>query len=105
MKLKLPKPISGGLSLGDWRDLKNLIEPGIEIEEYPVLKFLTNEDMEGLFNFTKGVGFTESDNGYFSKCHLCIDIRNHLVGVGHFKELRPGEFYKHLYPENSRNAT
>lgn len=86
----------GGISLGDCRDLDNLLGQGIEIEEYPILGFLIDEDIEGLFRFSKGLGYQESREGYFSKCHLCMDIRKHLAEGEEFKELIPREFYLRL---------
>ncbi len=34
--------------------------------------------------------------GHTGKCHLCMDVRRHLVKTGEFKELRPQEFYENL---------
>ncbi|MGQ9632274.1 MAG: 4Fe-4S cluster-binding domain-containing protein [bacterium] len=86
----------GGISLGDCRDLDGLLKEGVEVEEYPVLGFLMNEDLEGLFQFAEDFGYGESKGGYLSKCHLCVDIRKHLVARGEFKELEPKEFYLRL---------
>ena len=86
----------GGISLGDCRDLDNLLGQGIETEEYPILGFLIDEDIKGLFQFSKDLGYLGSEEGYFSKCHLCMDIRKYLAGGGEFKELKPREFYLHL---------
>ena len=86
----------GGISLGDCRNLESLLEEGVEIEKYPVLGFLINEDFKGLFQFAKDFGYMELREGYFSKCHLCIDIRKYLVVKKEFKELKPIEFYLHL---------
>lgn len=86
----------GGLSFGDCRDLDGLLREGLRIEEYPILGHLINEDLEGLFRFAEDFGFSESSKGYFSKCHLCMDMRKYLVEKREFKELRPKEFYLHL---------
>jgi len=86
----------GGISLGDWHRLDDLIEDGIDLDKYPVLSFLLAENMQGLFNFTKDLGYQESEVGYISKCHLCLDLRNYLVSQKDFIELRPLEFYDHL---------
>jgi len=51
--------------------------------------------MEELYRLGEEFGY-EVQDGYVSKCHLCFDIRRHLVKVGEFKELRPKEFYEHL---------
>ena len=34
--------------------------------------------------------------GYLSKCDLCLDLRRHLVSKQDFAELSPKEFYVHL---------
>ncbi|MFQ5887854.1 MAG: radical SAM protein [Candidatus Hydrothermarchaeales archaeon] len=85
-----------GISLGNCRDLENLLEKGVEAEEYPILGFLMNEDLEGLFQFAKNFSYREPPEGYFSRCHLCVDVRKHLVAKKEFKELKPTEFYLHL---------
>jgi hypothetical protein len=86
----------GGISLGDCRNLDTLLKEGIELDDYPVLGFLVNDDMEGLMRFAIDHGCRESPEGYFSKCHLCTELRRYLAGKGDFKELRPKEFYLHL---------
>ena len=86
----------GGISLGDWKDLDAIEEEGIDLDEYPVLRFLIAEDIEGLLGSASDFGYQESEEGYVSKCDLCLDIRSHLVSRGDFEELRPREFYEHL---------
>ncbi|VUT27169.1 MAG: hypothetical protein MASP_01978 [Candidatus Methanolliviera sp. GoM_asphalt] len=86
----------GGISLGDCRNLNELLKDGLDLERKPVLKFLINEDFKGLFHFAKDFGYQELREGYVSKCHLCIDIRKYLLERGEFDELKPKEFYSHL---------
>ncbi|MDY7030402.1 MAG: radical SAM protein [Thermodesulfobacteriota bacterium] len=86
----------GGISLGDCKDLETLLQEGFDTEEYPVLGFLVKEDLKGLFHYSREFGYRESPDGYLSKCHLCTDIRKHLITKGEFKELKPKEFYLHL---------
>jgi hypothetical protein len=86
----------GGLSLGSWYDLESLIEDGVNLEEHPVLKYLMNDDMQGLFLFAHEHGYEELAEGYISKCDLCLDIRRHLTSKDDFKELKPKEYYEHL---------
>ena len=86
----------GGISLGDWRQLDDLIEDGIDLDKRPILRLLIDENMHGFFDFAKDLGYRELEEGYISKCHLCLDIRNYLVSKKDFKELRPLEFYDHL---------
>lgn len=86
----------GGISLGDCKELDILLKEGISDVAYPILHHLIKEDLEGLFNLAKDFGYTELMEGYFSKCHLCVDMRKYLVDKGDFKELQPIEFYSHL---------
>jgi hypothetical protein len=86
----------GGISLGDWHQLDDLIEDGMDLDKRPILRFLIAGDMQGLFNFAKDYGYPELEAGYISKCHLCLDLRKYLVRKKDFKELRPLEFYDHL---------
>jgi hypothetical protein len=86
----------GGISLGDWHQLDDLIEDGMDLDKRPVLGFLIAENMRGLFDFANELGYRELEAGYISKCHLCIDLRNYLLSRKDFIELRPLEFYRHL---------
>jgi len=85
-----------GLSLGSWREIDRLMRTGIDPKRNPILKFLIEEDLEGLYNFARDFGYRESPEGYISKCALCLDIRRHLASVGGFAELQPEEFYRQL---------
>jgi hypothetical protein len=86
----------GGVSLGDSRRVINLVRNGIEIGDYPILRYLIDDDFEGLLKFANDRGYREPAEGYLSKCHLCIDLRKHLSMKGDYKELKPAEFYRHL---------
>ena len=86
----------GGISLGSWFELDRLLQDGIDLDNRPVLKYLINQDMQGLFNFALDSGYHELSEGYVSKCHLCLDIRNHLVTTGDYAELQPVQFYEQL---------
>lgn len=83
----------GGLSLGDARDL-GALNNGIDLDQYPVLRALLT-DLEELLLLGLEFGYQEQE-GYVSKCHLCVDIRRHLVAHGDFQELKPEGFYRHL---------
>lgn len=85
-----------GISLGDIRRLDWLATSGIDTEKRPVLKFLIDGDLSGLYRFAVDLGYGESFEGYLSRCHLCMDVRRHLVDAGDFPELSPAEFYRHL---------
>jgi hypothetical protein len=86
----------GGISLGSWFELDQLLQDGIDLQNRPVLKFLVNQDMQGLFNFAAERGYHELSDGYVSKCHLCLDIRKFLAPTGDYPELSPIQFYEQL---------
>jgi len=86
----------GGLTLGDCRELDQLLERGIDGEQYPCLAFIADGDFRGLFRFALEDGYRERPEGYFSKCHLCVDMRKHLNKQGGFDELAPAAFYEQL---------
>jgi hypothetical protein len=86
----------GGISLGPWRDLDRLVTEGLELKDYPILKFLIFGDVGGLWRFAGDYGYQALASGYVSKCHLCLDLRRFLAGKEDFQELRPREFYEHL---------
>ncbi len=88
----------GGLSLGDARELDVLCR-GIDLEERPVLRALLS-DLSDLFRLGKEYGYGPGE-GYVSKCHLCADIRRHLVRHGEFVELQPRDFYDRLEDSSS----
>jgi MoaA/NifB/PqqE/SkfB family radical SAM enzyme len=83
----------GGLSLGDARELDALCR-GIDLDELPVLKALLT-DLADLYHLGVECGYEEREH-YISKCHLCVDVRRHLVRHGDFEELEPREFYERL---------
>jgi hypothetical protein len=83
----------GGLTLGDARDLDSLYK-GIDLDELPVLRTLLT-DLADLYHLAQAYDYQERVD-YISKCHLCLDIRRHLVQSGDFRELQPGAYYQHL---------
>jgi len=86
----------GGISLGDCRRLEDLLETGIDPEAYPVLSCLLREDMAGLLQFALDRGYRVDESGYYSKCHLCVDMRKFLHAQDGFRELTPDAFYLNL---------
>jgi len=86
----------GGIALGNWNNGRELFGREINTTEYPLLKYLMHEDMKGLFKYARTLGFKENGDGYFSKCHLCTDIRKYLSSSGNYGELKPEEFYLYL---------
>jgi hypothetical protein len=83
----------GGISLGDAREMPSMLQ-GIDLSERPILNTLVT-DLENLFEFgTRKFGYEEREEGYISKCHLCLDVRKHIAQkTDQFKELRPREMY------------
>jgi hypothetical protein len=86
----------GGITLGDCRKIDGLLKEGIDLQKFPVLGFLIQEDMNGLLKLAEKHGYESDERGYLSKCHLCLDIRKHLASENDFQELQPREFYHHL---------
>lgn len=86
----------GGLSLGDVRRLDRLMAEGLPRDDFPILERLARNDFDGLLSFAKDHGYRENSQGYFSKCHICVDMRKHLASKSDFKELAPVEFYVRL---------
>ena len=87
----------GGLSLGDARRLDELLEYGIDLDERPILKALT-ESLGKLYELAvKEFNYVERADGYISKCDLCLDMRRHIAQqTDEFHELAPREFYRNL---------
>jgi hypothetical protein len=51
----------------------------------------------GLFEWVcENYGYEQLESGYAGKCHLCVDVRKHLVNEDHFTELNPVEFYSNV---------
>jgi len=86
----------GGISLGSWFEIDQIIEEGLDVKEHPILSFLVKEDMKGLFRFAEDFGYRAPHEGFVSKCDLCLDIRKHLGSKEDFKELRPKTFYEYI---------
>ncbi|MHA1364114.1 MAG: radical SAM protein, partial [Candidatus Freyarchaeota archaeon] len=86
----------GGISLGDARNLDSICG-GVDLEDHPILEALLT-DLEKLYVLGVGeFGYSERREGYISKCHLCLDIRRHIVKqTDEFRELSPREFYIHI---------
>jgi hypothetical protein len=86
----------GGISLGDGREIRSLLQ-GIDLGERPILNALVT-DLENLLDLgSRKFGYEEQEEGYISKCHLCLDVRKHIArNTDQFKELKPREFYYHF---------
>lgn len=85
----------GGISLGDARELDALTQ-GVDLQDKPILRALATS-LRSLYEFAVREFNYEEEEGYISKCHLCADIRRHIVRqTDEFKELQPRELYFHL---------
>jgi len=88
----------GGISLGDARDLDSIFR-GIELDDLPIIaKLVSLRGIEQLYRFgVEEFSYKELEEGYVSKCHLCVDIRKHISQqTDQFRELRPLKFYLSL---------
>lgn len=84
-----------GISLGDSHD-PGLIFDGIELEERPVLNALVT-DIEDLYTLGKEFEYEDLSESYASICHLCLDIRKHLVQKSdEFDELTSTQMYTQI---------
>ena len=88
--------LSAGVTLGDCRKLDELLREGVDTAGFPVLGLLMKKDLKGLLALANECGYQESAQGYYSKCHLCIDLRKHLALNGDYPEMSPREFYLQL---------
>jgi len=86
-----------GISLGDAHNLGEIFN-GIDLQERPIVELLATSGVEGLLKLAQDqFDFETSPNGYIAKCHLCQDIRAHIVQMtDQFEELTPVEFYRYL---------
>jgi hypothetical protein len=87
----------GGLTVGDWRELGQVLDD-FQTERYPpLIKVLIEHGAYGLMKLAQEEhGYTPCEEGYTGKCHLCVDVRRHLVETDDFAELRPRGFYENF---------
>lgn len=94
-----------GISLGK---LNEFIE-GYDIEKTPLVQLLVEGGPYSLMSYAhKKFDYAEKLEGYVGKCHLCVDVRKHIVESilkankkskkksEIYKELSPIEFYKRI---------
>jgi len=86
-----------GISLGDARKLDSICREGVDLSEHPIIEALLT-DVRELFELAvEEFTYRELSGGYVSKCHLCVHIREHIVGqTSEFRELQPEQFYHNL---------
>lgn len=94
----------GGLSWGSAEELDRIVGKPVEPEQTPVLAHIAADDFAGLLDLARREGFEPSPEGYYSKCHLCGEIRLHLHRTGNYPELRPDGFYRELEEAREQSA-
>ncbi len=87
----------GGLTTGDWHDLPRILAD-LRAEHYPpLIEVLVRRGPFGLFKMAQErYAYQPLAGGYVGKCHLCVDVRRHLVETADFTELRPRGFYENF---------
>ncbi|MBS7642034.1 MAG: hypothetical protein QW374_00230 [Candidatus Bathyarchaeia archaeon] len=86
-----------GISIGSVWSINEMIEVGVDLSDKPVIEALSKGIGELYRLAIEGYGYKPLNEGYISKCHLCLDIRRYLaLDVGGFKDLQPVEFYEYL---------
>jgi hypothetical protein len=87
----------GGIAVGDWRQLPQVLDD-FQAKRYPSLvEILITRGPWGLVELAQDeYGYEPAVEGYTGKCHLCVDVRRHLIEAGDYAELRPREFYEHI---------
>jgi hypothetical protein len=87
----------GGLTIGDWHDLPQILAD-FQASRYPsLIEVLVERGPYGLFEMAQErYGYEPLPDGYAGKCHLCVDVRRHLVEEGNFEELHPRGFYENF---------
>jgi hypothetical protein len=87
----------GGLTVGDWHDLPQLLAD-FEASRYPpLIEILVQRGAYGLCRLAEDqFGYSQLAEGYTGKCHLCVDVRRHLAATAEFEELRPQGFYENF---------
>lgn len=87
----------GGLTVGDWHDLPQLLADFQARQYPPLIEALIARGPYGLYEFARErYRYEAMPDGYTGKCHLCVDVRRHLMDTGEFAELRPGGFYENV---------
>jgi len=84
----------GGLSAGDWHDLPQMLRDFSQGRYPALIDILVERGPYALLELARAsYGYQPLPDGYAGKCHLCVDLRRHLVETADFAELRPPGFY------------
>lgn len=89
--------LCAGISLGAAHELGEIYQ-GVDLQQRPILEILVTSGVEGLLQLAQDqFDYPVLPEGYIAKCHLCQDIRAHIVrATDQFEELKPVEFYRNL---------
>lgn len=87
----------GGLTIGSWRELAEVLQ-SFRAGRYPALiARLIETGPYGLFEYARErFAYEPLPEGYAGKCHLCVDVRRHLVQHAEFPHLTPAGFYTQI---------
>jgi hypothetical protein len=84
-----------GISLGDAHNLDSVFK-GVSLADRPVLNAIIT-GLGELYKLAKDFGYEDLPEGYVSACHLCLNLRKHLVQqTDQFQELQPTQLYSHI---------
>jgi hypothetical protein len=84
----------GGLSVGDWHNLPELLAEYRGERFPPLVALLVESGPYGLYELaSQDYAYAAVQGGYVGKCHLCVDVRRCLTARGDFPELSPRQFY------------
>jgi hypothetical protein len=87
----------GGLRIGSWREMHQLLEAFYAGSYPPLVKILIENGPFALFKYAADdYGYIPDEDGYVGKCHLCVDVRRYLADSDEFYELQPATFYSML---------
>jgi len=76
------------------------LHPEITPESHPVFWHLCSGGPHALMRWAcERYDYRPRDEGYISKCDLCMDLRRYLRGTGDFAEIAPDAFYAELTEE------
>ncbi len=88
----------GGISLGDWHDLPGLVKGFRQERVGRLVRILMDSGPFGLSQLAQDeYGYQPLPDGYMDKCHLCVDVRKHLLACGVSAEtLQPVQSYQNI---------
>jgi hypothetical protein len=84
-----------GISIGDAHDLPKW-QKEFSLSAYPILNILCKNGNRGLLEYAIKEYNYKPDDKYAGACHLCMDIRKHLVHHTDFVELAPRMMYEEI---------